>query len=192
MIILTYKIIKGLYDLHRLDVILHPIRFRIIQRFIDGKNRTAKQLANELKDIAQATLYRQLDALTKNEILTIVEENQIRGTVEKVYALNFSKVSMTNEDVKELSREEHLKYFLFFTAQLTKSFESYLEKEEIDFEEDGVGYRQIALQLSNEEFKNFIADLRKLFEKYNSLPPNPEQKKRLISTVMMPEKEEEQ
>ena len=55
-------------------MILHPVRFRIIQRFIDGKKRTAKQLAKELKDITQATLYRQLDILVKNDMLKIVKE----------------------------------------------------------------------------------------------------------------------
>lgn len=176
--------------MHKLDIMLHPVRFRIIQRFLDEKNRTAKQLAKELNDIAQATLYRQLDTLLKNDMLTIVEENQIRGTVEKVYALNSAAVNLTNEDVKELSKEDHLKYFLFFTAQLTKSFENYLEKDDIDFERDGIGYRQVALHLSRDELENFRTDLYQLYEKYDSLPQTSKQTKRLISTVILPEREE--
>jgi|SRR5690625_1699152 len=189
MIILTYKIIKELYYLHKLDIILHPIRFRIIQRFLDGENRTAKQLAKELNDIAQATLYRQLDTLLKNKFLTIVEENQIRGTVEKVYALNYDAVNLTNEHIKQLSKADHLKYFLFFTMQLTKSFESYLENSDIDFKKDGVGYYQHVLNLSQEEFENFTTDLRNVYEKYDSLPSAPDRTKRLISTITLPERE---
>lgn len=167
-------------------MILHPVRFRIIQRFIDGKKRTAKQLAKELKDITQATLYRQLDILVKNDMLKIVKENQIRGTVEKVYAINYSAVHLSNEDIKGLSKDDHLKYFIFFTAQLTKNFEQYLEKDEIDFKRDGVGYRQVALYMSQEQLENFVNDLRKLIEKYDSLPESPYQSKRLITTIILP------
>src|SRR5690606_38684579 len=123
--------------MNKFDMLLHPVRFRIIQRFIDGEEKTAKQLAKEVKDIPQATLYRQLDALVKADILVITEENPVRGTVEKVYKLNFQAVNLTNDEVKEMSKEEHLKYFMFFTTQLTKKFEDYLMQEDIDFEEDG-------------------------------------------------------
>lgn len=176
--------------MHKLEIILHPVRFRIIQQFLDGKSKTAKQLAKQLNDIAQATLYRQLDTLVKNDVLKIVEENQIRGTVEKVYELDDSAVHITNEEINEVSKEEHLKYFLFFTAQLTKSFENYLEKGDIDFKRDGVGYRQVALHLSREQLENFVTELRQLFKKYDSLSPNSNQSKRLISTIILPEVEE--
>lgn len=175
--------------MHKLDIILHPVRFRLIQQFLDGNVRTAKQLAEELKDITQATLYRQLDTLVKNDILHVVEKNQIRGTVEKVYALNFSAVHVTEEEIKEITKEEHLQYFLFFTAQLTKHFEKYLENDDIDFARDGVGYRQVALHLSNDQLQDFIKDLRDLIKKYENLPPSSNQKKRLISTIILPEVE---
>lgn len=174
----------------KIETILHPVRFRIIQRFLDGQEKTAKQLATELKDIPQATLYRQLDALVKAEILMITGENPIRGTVEKVYTLNLSAVSMTNEDIKGLSKEEHLQYFLFFTAQLTKNFEAYLEKDNIDYEKDGVGYRQVALHLTDEEFLAYVKDMREVLGKYVDLKPTPNRTKRVISTITIPEKEE--
>lgn len=174
--------------LSKIDIILHPVRFKIIQSFLDGQRKTAKMLAKELKEIPQATLYRQLDALVKADVLDITEENQIRGTVEKVYALNTSAVHMTNDDIKELTKEEHLQYFLFFTAQLTKLFEEYLKTEDIDFERDGVGYRQAIFNLSNEEFQAFIEDLKKVYEKYANNPPTPVRRKRTISTIIIPEK----
>lgn len=173
----------------KIETILHPVRFRIIQRFLDGQEKTAKQLAKEVKDIPQATLYRQLDALVKADVLTITEENPIRGTVEKVYALNLSAVNMNNEDIKELTKEEHLQYFLFFTAQLTKNFEAYLDQGDTDFERDGVGYRQVALQLSDEEFLNFAKDIGEVFKKYVNNEPTEHRTKRLITTITIPEKE---
>lgn len=180
---------KGDKALKKIETILHPVRFRIIQQFLDGQNKTAKKLANELRDIPQATLYRQLDALVKAEVLTITEENQIRGTVEKVYALNVSAANMTNDDVKELTKEEHLEYFMFFTAQLTKNFEAYLEQDNIDFQKDGVGYRQVSLHLSDEEFLDFTKDMRAVYEKYVGYSPASNRTKRTLSTIILPEVE---
>lgn len=171
----------------KIEAMLHPVRYRIIQKFLAGETKTAKMLSKELTDIPQATLYRQLDALVKADILLIVEENHVRGTVEKVYKLNLKAVRLTNEDIKELTKEEHLQYFLLFTAQLARDFENYLNKDNIDFERDGAGYRQAALYLSDEEFIHFMQDLRKVFETYGNKPEAPHRKKRLIATISIPE-----
>lgn len=173
--------------LKKIETILHPVRFKIIQRFLDGQTKTAKILAKELKDIPQATLYRQLEALVRADILTITEENPIRGTVEKVYTLNGSNSVIKADDVKTLSNEEHLQYFLLFTAGLAKDFENYLSKSNIDFEKDGVGYRQTVFHLSDEEFIHFVQEISTVFQKYSTNNPSKDRTKRLISTIIMPD-----
>lgn len=175
--------------MQKVEAILHPVRFRIIQSFLGGESKTAKQLVKQLKDISQATLYRQLDTLVKAEVLIITEENPIRGTVEKVYSLNASKTILNNQDIKELSKEEHLQYFLLFTAQLAKNFEAYLQNDDIDFERDGVGYRQVGINLSNQEFIDLVKELSAVLKKYVANPSTPDRTKRIISTITIPEKE---
>jgi hypothetical protein len=171
-----------------METILHPVRFKIIQRFLDGQSKTAKILAKELKEIPQATLYRQLDTLVKADVLIIIDEHQIRGTVEKVYSLNLSAVNIANKQLKKLTKEEHLQYFMLFTAQLSKDFEAYLQNKDIDYEKDGVGYRQVALNLTDEEFLEFAKDLGKVYEKYVKNTPSAERTRRIISTIIIPEK----
>ncbi|WP_102271679.1 helix-turn-helix domain-containing protein [Cytobacillus massiliigabonensis] len=173
----------------KVEIIMHPVRFKIIQVFLDGLSKTAKKVAKELKDVPQASLYRQLDALVKAGVLIVTEENQIRGAVEKVYTLNVPAVNMTNDDVKKLTKEKHLQYFLFFIAQITSDFETYLDNDNIDFLRDGVGYRQVALHLSDTEFLDYVKDLRKVYEKYMENPPSSTRTKRIISTITMPKKE---
>jgi DNA-binding transcriptional ArsR family regulator len=70
----------------KVDLILHPIRMRIIMA-LAGERWTARQIAAALPDVAQATLYRHINALAEGGILRIVEERPVRGMVEKVYAL---------------------------------------------------------------------------------------------------------
>src|SRR5690606_19443962 len=107
---------------------------------------------SRLSDIPQATLYRQLDILVKADILLVTEQNQVRGAIEKTYELNTGAAVVSNEEAMKVSKEDHLKHFMLFAVNLARNFEDYLEKGPADFERDGVGYRQLALQLSDEEF----------------------------------------
>ena len=68
------------------DLILHPVRLRILLALADN-HWSARQIAQVMPDVAQATLYRHINALAEGNILQIVEERPVRGTVEKVYAL---------------------------------------------------------------------------------------------------------
>lgn len=171
----------------KIDILLHPVRLRIIQKFLGGDERTAKELAQLLPDIAQATLYRQLDTLLKANILIITEEKPIRGTIEKVYALNPMEASITTKDIKGISNEEHIQYFMLFTTQLLAQFESYIEKGEIDLERDGVAYRQTAFYLSDGEFHDLFIEMARIFQQAAKNKPNPDRKKRYISTIIIPE-----
>jgi hypothetical protein len=175
--------------MNKIETVLHPVRFKIIQVFLDGQSKTAKKVAKELKDIPQASLYRQLDKLVKAGALIVTEENQIRGTVEKVYSLNIPAVNITNDDAKQFTKEEHLQYFLFFTTQLTNDFESYLDKSDIDFLRDGVGYRQVSLNLTDGELLDFAKDIKKVYEKYMQNTPSSNRTRRVISTITMPKNE---
>ena len=71
----------------KMKLILHPVRMKIIQSLLNGKNMTVQQLSQRAKDVPQATLYRHLNKLLEADLIQVVQENQIRGTVEKVYAL---------------------------------------------------------------------------------------------------------
>lgn len=66
---------------------LHPVRLRILQAFRGRSAMTARELAERLADVPQATLYRHLGALTDGGVLRVVEERRVRGAVERVFAL---------------------------------------------------------------------------------------------------------
>lgn len=76
----------------KIKLILHPVRMKIIQSLINGKKFTVNQIAERVKDVPQATLYRQLNTLLEADLIEVVQENQVRGTIEKVYALKEQSV----------------------------------------------------------------------------------------------------
>ncbi|PEA55528.1 transcriptional regulator [Bacillus pseudomycoides] len=172
----------------KMDILFHPIRFQLIQEFIGGENLTAKQLAKKLPHIPQATLYRHLDKLTTAHILQVAQETQIRGTIEKLYALNLSMASVSQKDLQDVTKEEHMQYFMMFVTQLMANFKDYLQQDHIDFEKDGVGYRQASFYMSDEEFQEFAREMSGVFLKAMERKPSPERKRRTISTIIIPER----
>ena len=74
-------------DESKTDLIMHPIRIRILLALVDRK-LTPLQLGEQLADVPQATLYRHLNKLMQGGLLEVIEERPVRGTVEKVYGLN--------------------------------------------------------------------------------------------------------
>jgi DNA-binding transcriptional ArsR family regulator len=168
------------------QIILHPIRMRIIQTLIGGVQLTAQQMAEVLSDVPQASLYRHLNKLTKAGIVSVVAENPVRGAVEKVYALPEQAANLSGEDLANASREEHMQYFITFVASLLGDFSRYLQAETIDLESDGVGYRQVALYLNDEEFQEFISDLSAVVKPLLANRPRSDRRRRLFSTIVMP------
>ena len=69
------------------EVVLHPVRLRIVQQ-LGGRRLTTAQLRAELPDVTQATLYRHIAALIDAEIVTVVDERRVRGTIERALALD--------------------------------------------------------------------------------------------------------
>ncbi|MFE8703117.1 helix-turn-helix domain-containing protein [Cytobacillus sp. FJAT-54145] len=173
------------------DVLLHPVRLKIVQEFLGSKSLTSKDLLKRLPSVPQATLYRQIDKLVQSGILTVVEENQVRGTIEKVFSLNFGQANLAKDDLQETSKEEHLNYFMLFISQILKSFEEYIDQKNTDFEKDGLGYRQVGLYLTDEEFKQFAEDMGKAFKRAVQNEPTPDRKKRVVSTIIIPDRKEE-
>lgn len=88
-------------------------------------------------------------------------------------------------------KEEHFDYFILFVTQLMKNFEDYLKQDDLDFEKDGLSYRQAGVYLSDQEFLEFIEELGSVFQKVIKNEPASDRKKRVISTIIVPDGKKE-
>jgi DNA-binding transcriptional ArsR family regulator len=172
------------------DLILHPLRMRIIMTIV-GKHMTAQQLATAMPDIAQATLYRHLNKLANSGILAVVEERPVRGTLEKVYALNEQAAFLGAADIADFTKDDHMRYFTAFVAILLGEFSQYLDsKEKPDLVADGVAYTKTALYLSDEEFMDMAKRMSEALGPTFQNQPAPGRKRRLFTTIVIPAPDE--
>ncbi len=111
----------------KIDLILHPIRMRILMALVD-QSLTPGQIAADLTDVPLTSLYRHLNTLVNAGILAIVEERPVRGTVEKVYQLVEGAGRLTPEEMAALSNEDHMRYFMVFLSSLIQDFSKILGK----------------------------------------------------------------
>jgi DNA-binding transcriptional ArsR family regulator len=169
------------------DLILHPIRMRIIQSLIGGARRTTQQISEIMTDIPQATMYRHLNKLLKAKLIEVIEQKQVRGATEKVYVLAEHGAEISIKDLEKMTSEEHMELFMKFVATLIGDYGKYLQQDQFDLVKDGVSYRQVELNLSDEEYLQLLQGLRAQMMKHVGNELSDERRRRLISTIVIPE-----
>ena len=169
----------------RADVLLHPIRMRMIMA-VAGRRLTPQQIGAALPEVPQATLYRHLNKLVLAGILQVVEERPVRGTVEKVYALRQAAANLTRDDLANATRDDHMRYFTAFVVELLDHFARDLQQDRLDSVADGVGYRQAVLYLSDQELRDLAVALAGTFQQAAANEPAPGRRRRLFSTIVLP------
>ncbi|UYP19468.1 helix-turn-helix domain-containing protein [Rhodococcus sp. Z13] len=169
------------------ELLLHPVRLRIVQALLGDRTATTAQLRALLEDVSTATLYRQIATLVDAGVLEVVSERRVRGTVERTYRLVTERAHVTGDQAEEMSADDHRRAFLAFTAQLLADFDAYLDDPgRRRMVEDVVGYRQIALDLTDEEALALVTEMAQLFARYAELGPGPGRRRRLISRIIVP------
>src|SRR4051794_25935582 len=141
------------------DLLLHPLRLRIVQAFLGDRQLTTGQLRSELGDIAPATLYRQVALLAKAGVLLAVDERQVRGTIERTYALSMQDAQVSAEELRAMGPDDHRRAFMGFIAGLLADFDRYLATGDVDLDRDVAGYRSVGLWLTNEEMIRLAGEI---------------------------------
>ncbi len=155
---------------------------------LSGREMTAQQLAEELGDVAPATLYRHLNRLAQREVLKVVAERRVRGTVEKVYTLNPQSPHTSADELAKLSREEHLRIFTTFAASLLDDYSRYIKNaKSINLLADGVSFTKFPLEVSDREFAALSKAVDAAIIPYLKNKPAPGRKRRIAAIITMPD-----
>jgi len=168
------------------DLLLHPIRLRIVQEFLGDRALTTSDLRAELPDVPLASLYRQVARLVDAGVLAVVAERRVRGAVERTYVLRLSAASISLDEIDAMSPEEHRQAFMAFMAGLLGDFDRYLNRGDINLLRDGVGYRMYGLWLDDVEFADLVRDLTRVVQPRAANAPRAGRRRRILGSVMLP------
>ncbi|MCL1600937.1 MAG: helix-turn-helix domain-containing protein [Actinomycetia bacterium] len=172
----------------RSEILLHPVRLRIVLATA-GDEVTTADIAKQLPDVPQATLYRHIAKLTDAGILDVVGERQARGAIERTYRVNATKASIGTAEASKMSADEHFEAFTTFAGALIESYGRYLNTPGSEPAADGVSFRQARLWLTDHELDALVTDVTTALARYLDFNKTHERTPRLLSTILMPEPE---
>jgi len=172
------------------DLLLHPVRLRIVKAFLGDRALTASQLAAELDDVPAGSLYRHLARLTRAGVLQVVAERRVRGAVERTYTLRLLAAQVQPNEARAMTLDEHTQAFTAYVAGLLADFERYVASEPADPVSDGADYRVGAMWLTDEELFSLLRDLRAVFGPRLANAPGEGRRRRMIYTVLLPDPRE--
>lgn len=164
----------------------HPVRMKIIQEIIKKEQATTKDIAKVCSDVPQATLYRHINKLVKDNILVIESENKIRGVLEKVYKININPHTEVENVVNENNTEGILNLFYQFNLSLMTDFQKYMENEEKDIHKDVIGFRSYFAYMTDEEARELMEEIKESILKRANNEKIPTRRPRKLSTVFLP------
>lgn len=167
------------------DLLLHPVRLRIVKAFLGERALTTSQLAAELGDVPPGSLYRHVALLTNAGVLQVVAERRIRGAVERTYTMRQAAAQIHPDEARAMTPGEHSQAFLAYVAGMLADVDRYLATSPPDPAREA-GYRVGALWLTDAEFASLLHDLRAVFQPRLANPPEKRRRRRVFYTIYLP------
>lgn len=162
-----------------IDVIMNPVRQRIIQYLILNQKGSVNEISKELFDIPRPSLYRHIRLLLETNIIEIIEEKAIRGTVKKIYGL-------VKHSPDEFSRKDISLLIQNSLISILSSFVRYFEQEDSDPMKDMLSLSTSTLLLSDEEYLDMMKRIGQIYNEVIYNKPQENRKPRCITIISSP------
>lgn len=170
------------------DLLLHPVRLRILQTLLGSDELTTAQLRDRLPDVSAATMYRHVAALTEAEILEVVQERPVRGTVERSYRVRQDKALVDDDARNTMTKDDHRRAFTVFSGALLADFDRYLSRDDTEPARENLLYRQGAVWITDEEFAELVEEIEAAVERRAHTSPGDGRTRHIVSLVLLPDK----
>lgn len=163
------------------QIIMNPIRQRILQYLIINKKGTASQISALLSDIPMSSLYRHIKILFDAGCIQVASEKSKRGATEKTYALSEKFMNTANADNNSASQ-----IIQSTLMSVMCSFSSYFSNSQSNPQEDLLCLSSTVLMLSDEEMINVIKEIGEIFNNNLKNKPQENRKARNILFISAP------
>lgn len=169
-----------------LDLLMHPVRLRIVHAMSGGRTHTTSDLCARLPDVPKTSVYRHVGLLAEGGVLDVVAEHRVHGAVERHYRLRPDRPRVGPESAATMTLDDHRRAFTATMAALLAEFTAYLDRPGADPIADSVGYRQGILWLTETELAELIKDVQEVFARRIGHGPAPGRTPRLQTMISFP------
>jgi DNA-binding transcriptional ArsR family regulator len=168
------------------DLLLHPVRLRILQAFLGDRALTTAQLSAALSDVPAASLYRHVARLVAGGALQVVAERRVRGAVERTYVLRQAASRVRLDEIASMSTDELRAMFTAFVAGLLGDVDRYLARGTPDLLRDGVAFGLEGMWLTDAELTELVRELNIVLADRRANQPAEGRRRRLLASVWLP------
>ncbi|HEY5431432.1 MAG TPA: helix-turn-helix domain-containing protein [Solirubrobacteraceae bacterium] len=168
------------------ELLLHPVRLRVVHALAGGRERTIGDLCDRMPEVSKATAYRQVALLVDAGFLEIAGEHRVRGATERRYRLRQNRPAINGEAAATMSLDDHRRGFAAAMAVLIAEFNAYLDRDGARPTDDLVSYRQGTLWLSPDELTALTSELLTVLQPRLSNQPAPGRVPYLLSPILFP------
>ncbi|MCF6467068.1 ArsR family transcriptional regulator [Nonomuraea sp. MG754425] len=172
------------------NLLLHPVRRRILRAMLGPDPLTTGQLLERLPDIPPATMYRHVAVLANAGVLEVAEERRVRGSVERSYRVRQDRAVVDLAARQEMTLDDHRQAFTAFSATLMSDFDRYLGGDDADPADEGLLYRQGVVWLTGDEFAALVEEIEALVAARAGHTEGDGRARHVFSVVVMPDKPE--
>ena len=169
-----------------LDLLLHPVRLRIVHLMSGGRVRTTSDLCAAMPDVPKTTVYRHVGLLAEAGVLEVAGEQRVHGAVERRYRLQRARAVIDRETAASMTLDDHRRTFAAAMATLLAEFNTYLDQGHADPTADSVGYIQVPLWLSQDELAELIDEIRTALVAKRDNRATPDRRPYLASPILFP------
>ncbi|ANU20048.1 transcriptional regulator [Planococcus plakortidis] len=169
------------------DLFKNQVRFKIALELINiEEGLSIMQLNKLLKEVPQATLYRQVNSMVDDQLLKVVGNQRIGKVEEKLYALNTAGYKISEEDWNSASYTQKINFVTYYFMYILQNYKNYHETSIAENFQDQSTFSLVKMDLTDEAFNEFQLELSSLLEKYYKVPKSEESKDRTVSVVIIP------
>lgn len=170
------------------DLLLHPVRWRIVQRVL-GREVTTTDLRAELSDVSTSTLYRQVAILLDAGVLRVVREARTHGPTERTLALRQpdDHLAAADAEAAAMTGEQHRVALNLLLAQITRDFERAVERGDLPARSEELNYGQTPLYLRPEQLRHLQTELERTLAPYQQQTGATDERRIVLSVIGIPD-----
>ena len=168
------------------QLLLHPVRLRIVFAAMDGLAFTTSEMNQRLPDVSKASMYRHISVLVDGELLEVASEELVRGIVERHYRLLRVRAVIDPAAAAAMTIDDHRRGFAAVMASLIAEFNAYLDRPGSNPTSDSVSYRQFPLWLTDSDRSTLVKEISAAIQKHSQHEHSSQRKRHLLTTIFFP------
>ena len=134
------------------ELVLHPVRLRVLQHLRATGKATAKEIAAAMDDVPRATAYRHVKTLEEGGAIEVAQTRRVRGATEKTYVPSPRVMHPSPQDARALSAALHL--------ESMGAMDAYLADEGADLAADRVFFQPARFWATDEEYDALLSRIK--------------------------------